>query len=105
MSDKISATVTKTAEVTCEPLHAFLYLDEGKRKFCYQFGEYHDGVLHRKLPMQDAPEELAAPLLEAVHGAMMAGAKAAVASALAKDPADRDPNEAYLAALIEAGNG
>lgn len=102
--DKISATVTKTAVVTCEPYAAFLYFDSnGERKFCYQFGEYHDGVLSRKLPMQDAPEELAAPLLKAVHGAMMSGAKAAVQSALAKQPEDRDPNEAYLAALVEAG--
>ena len=104
MNEKISATVTRTAVVTCEPYLAFLYFDsQGKRKFRYQFAEYHDGVFVRKLALQDAPEEKAAPLLGAVHGAMMAGAKEAVESALAKAPEDRDANETYLAALVEAG--
>ena len=113
MSDKISATVTKTAEVEMKPYLAFLYFDSKQkdkdgnpvRRVAIQYAEYHDGVFHRALAMQDAPPEQATPVLDAVYGAMQAAALAAKASALAKDPADRDPNEAYLAALIEAGNG
>jgi hypothetical protein len=102
--DKISATVTKTSVVTCEPYLLFAYFDEqGERKVRYQFAEYHDGVFVRALTLQDAKPEEGEPILEAVHAAMMAGAKAAVASALAKAPEDRDSNETYLAALVEAG--
>ena len=111
--DKITATVSKTVEVEMRPYLAFLYFDsknkdeDGKptRRVAIQYGEYHDGEFHRALAMQDAPKEQATPVLDAVYGAMQQAALAAKASALAKAPEDRDANEAYLAALIEAGRG
>lgn len=110
---EIKATVTKTVEVKMLPLYAFLYFDEAGsdengrpirvRRVAIQYGEYHDGVLHRPLAMQDAPADKAGPVLDAVYGAMMGAAAEALASALAKAPEERDANEAYLAALMEAG--
>lgn len=102
--DKIAATVSKTTEVEMRPYLAFLYFDDqGSRRVAIQYGEYHDGILHRALAMQNAPEGQATPVLDAVYGAMQAAALAAKNSALEKAPEDRDANEAYLAALMEAG--
>lgn len=112
---EIKVTVTKTAVVEMRPLCCFLYFDEdpgrvgedGKpvrtRKARVQYGEYHDGVLARELALQDAPEDAAGPVLDAVYGAMDAKAKATLAGLATKNPADYDDNERYLAALLAAG--
>lgn len=104
MSDKIAAVVSRTIEVEMKPLLAFLYFDDnGQRKIRCQYGEYHDGVLHRPLQMQEAPEADAGPILDAVYAAMDAKAKAVLAGLAEKDPAEYDDNEKYLAALLQAG--
>lgn len=101
---EIKTTVTRTVEVEMRPYLAFLYFDDkGKRRVAVQYGEYHDGVLHRALALQDAPEEAAEPVLSAVYAAMEAQAKATLAGLATKDPAEYDANEQYLAALLAAG--
>ena len=103
---EIKATVTKTVEVSMRPYVAFCYFDaEIGRRIAIQYAEYHDGVFSRALQMQDAPPANADPILAAVEAAMIGAAQAAMTSALAKEPEDRDDNETYLAALIEASQG
>lgn len=104
MPDKIEVTVARTIKVEMKPYLAFLYFDEAGQRACrVQYGEYHDGVLHRALAMQEAPEEDAAAILDGVYAAMEAKAKAVAAGLASKDPSEYDANEQYLAALLAAG--
>lgn len=102
--EEIKVTVTKTAVVEMRPVRMFIYFDEGGKSYIkYEYGEYHDGVLHRVLKQGEAPQELAQPVIDFAYEAMQKVALDTKKVALEKAPEERDENEAYLAALYAAG--
>lgn len=100
----ISITATRTALVEMRPLHCVLYFDDsGQRRCAVQYGEYHDGVLHRELALQDAPPERANPVLDVVWSAMEQASADTLANVQgALPPEEWGPNEHYIASLLAA---
>ena len=100
----ISVPVTKSAVVEMRPYYCGLHFDDNGRRYCQvMYGEYHDGVLVRKLADQEAPPERATPVIDAVWAAMEAAAADTLANVQGALPQEEwGPNEHYIASLLAA---
>lgn len=105
MSDQtpnLSVPVVKSTHIEMRPLICVLrFDDDGQRTATIQYGEYHDGVLHRPLALQQAPPEKANPVLDGVWAAMEAAVEETIANVNgALPPEEWGPNEHYVAGVL-----
>ena len=100
----LSVSVTKSTNLEMRPLICVLrFDDDGQRTATIQYGEYHDGVLHRPLALQQAPPEKANPVLDGVWAAMEGAVAETIANVQgALPPEEWGPNEHYIASLLAA---